>query len=58
MASDELECGRVGSKRASAAADYIANEMKSYGLKPVGDKGTYPRILTSWRALSSTKSAS
>ena len=41
LASDELEGRRVGSKGANAAADYIANEMKSYGLKPIGDKGTY-----------------
>ena len=41
LASDELEGRRVGSKGANAAADYIAKEMKSYGLKPIGDKGTY-----------------
>lgn len=41
LASDELEGRRVGSKGANVAADYIANEMKSYGLKPIGDKGTY-----------------
>jgi len=41
LASDELEGRRVGSKGANAAADYIANELKTYGLKPLGDKGTY-----------------
>jgi aminopeptidase YwaD len=41
LASDELEGRRVGSKGANVAADYIANEMKTYGLKPLGDKGTY-----------------
>ena len=41
LASDQLEGRRVGSKGANAAADYIANEMKSYGLKPIGDNGTY-----------------
>ncbi len=41
LASDELEGRRVGSKGANAAADYIANEMRSYGLKPIGDNGTY-----------------
>jgi hypothetical protein len=41
LASDELEGRRVGSKGANLASEYIADEMKSYGLKPIGDKGTY-----------------
>ena len=41
LASDELAGRRIGSKGANAAADYIADEMKSYGLKPIGDNGTY-----------------
>ncbi len=41
LASDELEGRRVGSKGANMAADYIANEMKSYGLKAIGDQGTF-----------------
>lgn len=35
IASDELEGRRAGSKGAEAAAQYIADEFKSYGLLPV-----------------------
>ena len=41
LASDQLEGRKAGSKGAEAAAQYIANELKTYGLKPVGDEGTY-----------------
>jgi hypothetical protein len=41
LASDQLEGRRTGTKGAEAAAQYIANEFKAYGLKPVGDQGTY-----------------
>jgi aminopeptidase YwaD len=41
LASDELEGRRIGTKGADAAAEYISKEMKSYGLKPIGDKGTF-----------------
>jgi aminopeptidase YwaD len=41
LASDQLEGRRAGSRGAQLAAQYIANEFKSYGLKPVGDNGTY-----------------
>ncbi|HCA79484.1 MAG TPA: aminopeptidase [Bacteroidetes bacterium] len=41
LASDQLEGRKTGTKGGEAAARYIANEFKSYGLKPVGDQGTY-----------------
>ncbi|MGB2869658.1 MAG: M28 family peptidase [Bacteroidota bacterium] len=41
LASDELEGRRSGSKGAQLAAEYIASEFKHYGLKPLGDSGTY-----------------
>ena len=41
LASDQLEGRKTGTKGAEAAAQYIANEFKLYGLKPVGDQGSY-----------------
>ncbi|MDP2208540.1 MAG: M28 family peptidase [Bacteroidota bacterium] len=41
LASDELEGRRPGTKGNELAADYIAEQFKSYGLKPLGDNGTY-----------------
>ncbi|MBI3586345.1 MAG: M28 family peptidase [Ignavibacteriales bacterium] len=41
LASDALEGRKAGSKGAEKAEQYIADEFKSYGLKPVGDNGTY-----------------
>jgi hypothetical protein len=41
LASDELEGRRAGSKGAEKASAYLANEFKSYGLKPAGDNGTF-----------------
>jgi hypothetical protein len=41
LASDELEGRGVGQKGGDLAADYIAAQFKSYGLKPAGDNGTY-----------------
>jgi len=41
LASDQLEGRKAGSRGAELAARYIANEFKSYGLKPVGDNRTY-----------------
>ena len=41
LASDQLEGRKSGSKGAEAAAQYIANEFKSYGLKPIGDQGSF-----------------
>jgi hypothetical protein len=41
LASDELEGRNTPSKGLDAAADYIAQEYKKYGLKPIGDDGTY-----------------
>jgi Zn-dependent M28 family amino/carboxypeptidase len=41
LASDELEGRGTGQKGGDAAADYIAAQFKSYGLKPAGENGTY-----------------
>ena len=41
LASDALEGRGTGQKGGDAAADYIAAQFKSYGLKPAGENGTY-----------------
>ena len=41
LASDELKGRGNGSKELDRAADYIAAQFRSYGLKPAGDNGTY-----------------
>ncbi|MBI4428946.1 MAG: M28 family peptidase [Ignavibacteriales bacterium] len=41
LASDELEGRKSGSKGAQLAAKYLEKEFKSYGLKPLGDQGTF-----------------
>jgi Zn-dependent M28 family amino/carboxypeptidase len=41
LSSDELEGRGTGQKGGDAAADYIAAQFKSYGLKPAGDNGSY-----------------
>src|SRR5271167_4216635 len=41
LSSDELEGRGTGQKGGDAAADYIAAQFKSYGLKPGGEKGSY-----------------
>lgn len=41
LASDQLEGRRAGSRGANLASEYIAREFKSYGLRPLGDGGTY-----------------
>ena len=41
LASDELEGRKSGSKGAQLAARYLEKEFRSYGLKPLGDNGTY-----------------
>jgi len=41
LASDQLEGRKTGTKGGEEAAQYIANEFRSYGLKPAGDQGTY-----------------
>jgi Zn-dependent M28 family amino/carboxypeptidase len=41
LASDELEGRGMNQKGSELAADYIAAQFKSYGLKPAGDNGTY-----------------
>jgi len=41
LASDELEGRGTGQRGGDLAADYIAAQFKSYGLKPAGDDGAY-----------------
>jgi len=41
LSSDALEGRGTGQKGGDKAADYIAAQFKSYGLKPASDKGTY-----------------
>jgi len=41
LSSDELEGRGTGQKGGDLAADYIAAQFKSYGLKPAGENGTY-----------------
>jgi Zn-dependent M28 family amino/carboxypeptidase len=41
LSSNELEGRGMNQKGSDLAADYIANQFKSYGLKPAGENGTY-----------------
>lgn len=41
LASDELQGRGMGQKGSELAAEYIAKELKEFGLKPAGDDGTY-----------------
>jgi Zn-dependent M28 family amino/carboxypeptidase len=41
LASDELEGRGMNQKGGDLAAEYIAAQFKSYGLKPAGENGTY-----------------
>ena len=41
LSSDELEGRGTGQKGGDTAADWIAAQFKSYGLKPAGAKGSY-----------------
>ncbi len=41
MAGDEFEGRGTGQKGGDAAADYIAKQFESFGLKPGGEKGTF-----------------
>jgi Zn-dependent M28 family amino/carboxypeptidase len=41
LASDELEGRGTGQKGGDLAAEYIAAQFQSYGLKPAGENGTY-----------------
>jgi TonB family protein len=41
LSSDELEGRGTGQKGGDVAADYIAAQFKSFGLKPAGDNGTF-----------------
>src|SRR5258706_656459 len=41
LSSDELEGRGTGQRGGDLAADYIAKQFASYGLKPAGDDGTF-----------------
>lgn len=41
LSSDELEGRGTGQRGGDTAAEYIAAQFKTYGLKPAGDNGTY-----------------
>src|SRR3974390_2704619 len=41
LSSDELEGRGTGQKGGDAAANWIAEQFKAYGLKPAGANGTY-----------------
>jgi Zn-dependent M28 family amino/carboxypeptidase len=41
LSSDELEGRGMNQKGGDLAAQYLADQLKSYGLKPAGDNGTY-----------------
>ncbi|OGU54800.1 MAG: hypothetical protein A2V66_06825 [Ignavibacteria bacterium RBG_13_36_8] len=41
LSSDELEGRNASSRGERVAAQFIASEMKKYGVKPLGDDGTY-----------------
>src|SRR5215468_2591821 len=41
LASDEFEGRGTGQKGGEAAADWIAKQFESFGLKPGGEKGTF-----------------
>jgi len=41
LASDELRGRRTGEEGNRMAAEYIADQFRSYGLTPIGDNGTY-----------------
>ncbi|HXJ11988.1 MAG TPA: TonB family protein [Candidatus Limnocylindrales bacterium] len=41
LSSDELEGRGTGQKGGDAAANWIADQFKAYGLKPAGEKGSY-----------------
>jgi Zn-dependent M28 family amino/carboxypeptidase len=41
LSSDKLEGRGTGQPGGDLAADYIAKQFQSYGLKPAGDNGTY-----------------
>lgn len=41
LSSDELEGRGTGQRGGDRAADYIAKQFASYGLKPAGDRGTF-----------------
>ena len=45
LSSDAMEGRGPGQKGSDLAADYIAKQFESYGLKPAGDDGSYfPKV--------------
>ncbi len=45
LAADSLEGRRTGEPGAEKAAQYIAQEMQSIGLRPMGDSGSYLQLV-------------
>ena len=41
LASDDLQGRKAGSPGAAHASQYIADQLKAYGLQPAGENGTY-----------------
>ncbi len=41
LASDELEGREASTQGEKLASVFIANKLKEYGVKPLGDEGTY-----------------
>jgi hypothetical protein len=56
LASDRLEGRAPGSRGEELATEYIADEFKKAGLKPIGKKGTYFQPVPLVRVVTSTKS--
>ena len=46
LASDELQGRQVYSEGLGLAAAYIADHLKSWGVKPAGDRGSYFQVVT------------
>ncbi len=49
LSSDELGGRKTGSQGHRMAAKYMADRFKEFGLKPIGDKGTYFQEVTLYR---------
>jgi len=45
LASDDLEGRETGTRGEKVAAQFIASELKKYGVKPYGDNGTYFQMI-------------
>ena len=45
LASDELQGRQIYTEGYGAASQYIADHLKAWGLKPIGDNGSYSQIV-------------